>query len=463
MFGLKGLKITMIQKFKNKLPILLLISLSFGCVKNNIDPVNNNIDNPVNNNIDNPVNNNIDNPVNNNIDNPVNNNIDPKESFACVKDDIVEKFPKIEIFTENSQDITSKENYVKGTAKILGRNEDENLTVNLKIRGRGNSTWTFPKKPYQIKFKDKEKVLGMPEDKKWILLANYTDKTMLRNELAFDISRLSNLAWTPESRFIELVINDEYQGIYQITQKVEESSNRVDIGDDGFLLEVDQLDRLDPDDIYFKTSNYLFNIKEPNLESKDDKYTFIKNYIQLTESVLLGDNFIDPVEGYTKYIDTASFIDWYLINEISKTNDANFYSSVYMNIVPEEQLKMGPVWDFDISFGNINYNDNESVEGFWIKQVVWISRLFEDPNFVADIKSRFNYFYDNRNTLYNQIKSNCSYLYNSQDENYSKWPTLGIQVWPNYKWFDTYDEEVNYLINWLDSRLEWLNIAINEL
>ncbi len=431
MFGLKGLKITMIQKFKNKLPILLLILLPFGCVKNNIDPVKN--------------------------------NIDPKESFACVKDDIVEKLPRIEVFTENSQDITSKENYVKGIAKILGRNENENFTANLKIRGRGNTTWGLPKKPYQIKFKDKEKVLGMPEDKKWILLANYTDKTMLRNELAFDISRLSNLAWTPESRFIELVINDEYQGIYQITQKVEESSNRVDIGDDGFLLEVDQRDRLDPDDIFFETNNYLFNIKEPNIEFEDDKYTSIKSYIQLTESVLLGDNFIDPVEGYAKYIDTASFIDWYLIHEISKTNDAKFQSSVYMNMVPEERLKMGPVWDFDISFGNIDYNGNESVEGFWIKQVVWISRLFEDPNFVANIKSRFNYFYDNRNTLYNQIKSNCSYLYNSQDENYSKWPTLGIQVWPNYKWFDTYDEEVNYLINWLDSRLEWLNIAINEL
>ena len=423
------------MSLKNKLLILFLISLSFGCVKADIDSA----------------------------DSADSADIASKESFACIKDDTAEKLPKVLISTENSQDITSKENYVEGAAKILGRNEDENLTANLKIRGRGNSTWVLPKKPFQIKFKDKEKVLGMPKDKKWILLANYTDKTMLRNELAFDISRLSNLAWTPESRFIQLIRNNRYQGIYQITQKVEESSNRVDIGKQGFLLEVDQLGQLDSDDVYFRTNNYLFNIKEPNVEFEDDEYTFIRDYIQLAESVLLGNNFMDPVQGYAKYIDTASFIDWYLINEISKNNDAIFFTSVYMQIVPGEKLKMGPVWDFDISFGNINYNGNESVEGFWIKKALWISRLFEDPNFVAAIKSRFNYFYSKRNVMYNKIDSNCSYLYNSQDENYSKWPTLGTYVWPNYVWFDTYDEEVNYLINWLNGRLEWLKVAINEL
>ena len=407
------------MSLKNKLLILLLITLSFGCVKDDIAPV--------------------------------------------VK--IPEKLPKILIFTENSEGITSKENYIEASAEVIGRDEDENFTANLKIRGRGNSTWRLSKKPYQIKFKDKQKVLGMPKDKRWVLLANYTDKTMLRNELAFDISRLSNLAWTPESRFIELVINDEYQGIYQVTQKVEESSNRVDIGSKGFLLEVDkdEFGRLDLDDVYFKTDNYLINIKEPNVELGDDKYTFIKNHIQLIEDVLLGDNFLDPVQGYAKYIDTASFIDWYLINEITKNNDANFHLGVYMNIVPGEKLKMGPVWDFDISLGNINYNGNERAEGFWIKKALWISRLFEDPNFVTNVKYRFNYFYENRNAMYDKINSNYTYLYNSQDENYSKWPTLGIYVWPNYVYFDTYDEEVDYLIKWLNGRLEWLNTAINEL
>ena len=150
---------------------------------------------------------------------------------------------------------------------------------------------------------------------------------MLRNELAFVLSRFSNLDWTPESRFVELFINNEYLGVYQIVQKVEESSNRVNIGDDGYLLEVDQLSRLNPDDVFFETNNYLFNIKDPNLDFGDNQYNIIKNYIEITENTLLGNNFTNPIEGYSKYIDVDSFVDWYLINEITKNNDAIFFSS----------------------------------------------------------------------------------------------------------------------------------------
>jgi uncharacterized repeat protein (TIGR02543 family) len=164
---------------------------------------------------------------------------------------IIPELTVISINTEDLAPIISKHDYVNGTFEISSENEDENLLANIRIRGRGNSTWSFPKKPYQIKFDNKENILGMPKDKKWILLANYSDKTMLRNELAFDLSRFSDLDWTPESRFVELLINNEYLGVYQVVQKVEESPNRVNIGDDGYLLEVDQLSRLDPDDIIF--------------------------------------------------------------------------------------------------------------------------------------------------------------------------------------------------------------------
>lgn len=390
--------------------------------------------------------------------------------FSCNEDDstfeIQEKsarLPIISIDTEDSMSIVSKEDYINGTFEIFSENEDENLAANIKIRGRGHSTWSFPKKPYQIKFDEKENVLGMPKDKKWILLANYSDKTMLRNEVAFNLSRISDLDWTPESRFIELYINNEYLGVYQLLQKVEESNNRVNIGDDGYLLEVDQLSKLDPDDVYFETNNYLFNIKEPNIDFGDNNYDLIKNYIQLTENTLLGDNFTDPVEGYTKYIDVDSFIDWYLINEITKNNDAIFYSSVYMNYVPGAKLKMGPIWDFDLSLGNINYNGNETTDGFWVKKAIWFSRLFEDPSFVEKVKSRFNYFYNNRDLFQQQIDSNSSYLDQSQERNFDKWPILGRYVWPNNVYYRTYNEEIIYLKEWLNERLEWLKVSINEL
>jgi hypothetical protein len=390
--------------------------------------------------------------------------------FSCNKDDsiveIQELTPRLPIASINTEDllpIISKDDYINGTLEISGENADENLIANLRIRGRGNSTWNFSKKPYQIKFENKENVLGMPKDKEWILLANYTDKTMLRNEVAFDLSRFSNLDWTPESRFVELFINNEYLGVYQVTQKVEESLNRFNIGVDGYLLEVDQLPRLDPDDVYFETNNYLFNIKEPNLDFGDNQYNIIKNYIELAENILLGTNFMDPIEGYSKYIDVDSFVDWYLINEITKNNDAIFYSSVYMNYIPGDKLKMGPVWDYDISLGNINYNGNETTDGFWIKNATWYSRLFEDPNFVAKVKSRFNYFYINRGLFQQQVDLNSLLLNESQERNFYKWPILGAYVWPNNVFFSTYNEEVIYLKEWLNERFDWFKDNLNEL
>tara|TARA_B110000037_G_scaffold122834_1_gene140227 strand:+ start:790 stop:2235 length:1446 start_codon:yes stop_codon:yes gene_type:complete len=376
---------------------------------------------------------------------------------------IIPELTVISINTEDLAPIISKHDYVNGTFEISSENEDENLLANIRIRGRGNSTWSFPKKPYQIKFDNKENILGMPKDKKWILLANYSDKTMLRNELAFDLSRFSDLDWTPESRFVELLINNEYLGVYQVVQKVEESPNRVNIGDDGYLLEVDQLSRLDPDDIIFSTNNYFFNILEPNLDFEDDKYNIIKNYIELTENTLLGNNFMDTTEGYSKYIDVDSFVDWYLINEITKNNDAIFHTSVFMNYLPGDKLKMGPIWDYDISLGNINYNGNETTDGFWIKNATWYSRLFEDPKFVTKVKSRFKYFYNNRSLFQEQINSNSLYLNQSQERNFYKWPILGVYIWPNNVYFSTYDEEVIYLKEWLNERLEWLNQNLDEL
>ena len=387
--------------------------------------------------------------------------------FACQDDaTLPEKLasvPLVSINTENVLPVNSKDEYINAEIKITSDNPDHELTTSLKIRGRGNSTWGFPKKPYQIKFDDKEDILGMPKDKKWILLANYSDKTMLRNELGFELGRLSNLDWTPESHFIELSINDDYLGLYQITQKIEDTSNRVDLGSEGYLLEVDQLSRLDDDDVYFETANYLFNIKEPKLTLDDEDFLFIKNYIELTESVLLGDNFMDPLEGYTKYIDVNSFIDWYLINEIAKNNDAKFHTSVYMNYKPEEKLQMGPIWDFDIGFGNINYNGNETTDGFWVKNSIWFSRLFEDPIFIEKVKSRFDYFYNNKILLKEIINCNYVFLDDAQKRNFEKWLILNIYVWPNNVFFPTYDEEIIYLTQWLDDRLEWLNVSLHEL
>lgn len=298
--------------------------------------------------------------------------------------------PVMYINTENGTQVTSKDEYVNCNIRIVKdiyTRASSEQPMEASIKGRGNSTWEMPKKPYQIKFSEKQSLLGEPKDKTWVLLANYTDKTNIRNETAFYMSRMSNLDWTPRTHFVELMLNDEYCGTYQLCEKIEIADSRVNVTNNGYLLEVDQASRMEEDDVYFTTDRILLNIKDPDVKMNSDEYNWIKNYVCLAETVLYSDDFLNSDTGYKKYIDINSFVDWYLINEIAKNNDAIFYSSCYMNIAPNGKLKMGPIWDFDIALGNINYNNNQVPEGFWIKSASWISRMFDDPEFVNLVKN----------------------------------------------------------------------------
>ena len=207
-----------------------------------------------------------------------------------------------------------KSSYVEGSLEIIGDGNFEGLEeTTMKIKGRGNSTWwictdasagaVVGKCPYQVKFGDKTSVLGMPEDKKWVLLAEKSDKSMIRNKIARYMGELSDLEYTPNAEYVELFINEDYQGTYLIGQKVEESSNRVDIGDDGYLIEIDTdaNNRIDSDDIIFKPTIWssihtdgVFNIKDPDIDYGSDEFHLIENYINEFESVLYSNNFNNP-------------------------------------------------------------------------------------------------------------------------------------------------------------------------
>lgn len=374
--------------------------------------------------------------------------------------------PIVYIDTEEKQPIESKDEYVKGTIRIVSNNVNgiPDFESVMKIKGRGNTTWGMPKKPYKIKFDSKVSLLGEPEDKEWVLLANYADKTQLRNEIAFFMGEMSVLEYTPRTNFVEVVLNGVYNGTYQLGEQLKISKNRVNVGDDGFLLEIDG--KAAEEDITFKVSHIgqPINIKDPDVEVGSDDYNFVVNYLNTTDQVLFSEDFADPVEGYKKYIDVESFVDWYLINEITKNPDSRFFTSCYMNLSREGKLKMGPLWDFDIAFGNIDYHPQViGLEGFWVKTSPWFTRLFEDPAFVSLVKERFAYFYGKQNEIFLEINRNAEYLQYAAVENNNKWGTLYNYTWPNYEILGKYQNEVQNMKNWLNRRLEWLNNAISAL
>jgi hypothetical protein len=320
----------------------------------------------------------------------------------------------------------------------------------------------------------------MPAHRRWALLANYADKSLLRTDVVFNklAAIFDNLAWTPRSQHIDLYLNGSYRGVYQLTENIRVDVNRVNINptisrsnaDGGYLLEIDE--RMGETFNFRSKKGVAFNCSSPdsNLDAIINGTSVsilekIKAFVQEAEDALYGTDFTNPVTGWQKYLDMDTFVDWYLINEISKNNDAIFWSSVYMYYDPgKEKLLMGPIWDFDISMGNVNYNGNENPFGFLIKDAKWISRLFEDPVFVSAVKSRWNAKYSQLSSeISSYIDTRTAYLYAAQFQNFSKWLILDKQVWPNAVVIGSYDGEISYLKSYLIARIAWLDNEINKL
>lgn len=385
--------------------------------------------------------------------------------------------PVLEIDTQGII-IYQKSEWIRASYSLLDEAGNPLSNGETGIRGRGNTTWDMPKKPYNLNLDSAASLFYMPSQRRFALLANYADKTLLRTSVAFEkLGKIfDNLAWTPKSRHVDLYLNGSYRGVYQLTENVRVDRNRVNInsispsnGDGGFLLEISA--RLE-DEFNFTTKRGVpFNCSSPDdnldrlINGKNlTVFDKIKSYIQEVEDVLYSDNFKDETAGWQKYLDAGTFVDWYLVNEITKNNDAIFFSSVYMyydNV--KRKLFMGPLWDFDISLGNIDYNGNDNPAGFWIRGSLWVSRLFEDPYFVSAVKARWNEKKAELNTVSQYIDESAAYLRKAQTQNFQKWLILDKYVWPNAEVPGSYSGEIAYLKTWFQKRTEWLDSAINGL
>lgn len=370
--------------------------------------------------------------------------------------------PVLWVETEGRAAVESKEDYVRATFRlvedVVTRAPSDVLQIEGQIRGRGNTTWALPKKPYKMKLDAKASLLGMPADKSWVLLANYTDKTMLRNALALRMAAIDGRGYAPRSHFVELMLNGRYEGTYQLCEKVELSRHRVDVGGDGFLLEADAKAKGDPDArlFYVRHIEAPINVKEPGVDYGDEDFAYVRDFVTKADSVLFSEGFTDPVDGWRKYMDMDSFVDWYLVNEIARNNDAIMFSSCYMHLPRGGRLRMGPVWDFDIAFGNVSYNGNYEPEGFWVRRQAWFDRMFWDPAFRARVKERFAFLHSRLDDILDGINADAAYLRRSAQENENRWGTLYEKTWPNRDVWGCYENEVQCMKQWLTRRMDWL-------
>ena len=385
--------------------------------------------------------------------------------------------PSLYINTTNGQAITDKVTWIPGNIVVVSTDTSEVLSATTEIRGRGNSTWGFAKKPYRIRLTVKDKLIDMPANaRNWVLLANHADKSLIRNAVAFKIGKILGFEYTPACRFVDFTLNNQYLGNYLATDQMEVGGDRVDIDkldtldftepnlSGGYLLELDGFASGEP--VWFTTAKGLkITVKSPdNDKINPAQLEYIKNYIADFESRLFSTNFKDTTLGYRARVDTTSLINWYIASELTGNSDA-FWSTYVYKKRNDNKLYFGPMWDYDIAFNNDN-RLGDATEKLMSQHAhdpkTWIQQLLLDEWFRAAVWRRWqelvtNNIYGTLNTYINDVSS---FIDASQQKNFSKWNVMSTRVYREQYLFSTYGEGVDYLKIYLTNRINFLNSGL---
>ena len=372
--------------------------------------------------------------------------------------------PTVVINTENGKSITSKTIYVNSNVYIISKGGTDLLaTTQTGIRGRGNASWGFPKKPYKIKFAEKHNVLGSPSsDKEWTLINNYGDKTLMRNILAFEVSRRVGMVYTPFCTPVDVVLNGEYQGCYQLCDQVEVGEGRVP-AKDGYLIELDAYAY--NEQVYFYSGKGIpVTVKYP----QDDKITsaqltFIQNYFSSFEQAMFSSSYKDDKTGYRKYLDLDSFLLNFIVGEFCGNTDTYWSVNMYKDGA-NGILYTGPVWDYDLAFENDNrtypinnlsdyiYANAGSVCSDAVRTMV--NRIVKnDPAAKARLVELWEQSKPALANLNDYVDETAALLDESQQLNFKRWPILNSYVHQNPQVKGTYQGEVTVVKDYITRRL----------
>ena len=372
----------------------------------------------------------------------------------------------------SEENFASFKNKEKISATLSVFSKDNPLTsAPLTIKGRGNSSWTnAPKKSYTLKFDSKQNFLGLEKHKSFALIANYFDKTLLRNITAYSLAKkvFTKMSWAPSAKTVHLFIDGVYQGLYSAVETIKIADNRVNIPDIsdfvssqdknfedyGFILEVNE--RKDEIFNFDSGKGVPFSLKEPDGKDLEDICNKIEEKTKSVEAKVYQGDFSE--------LDLYSFADWWIVEELSKNTDSQFYSSCYMYFNPaDKKFHMGPVWDFDLGFGNNMVDVN--TEGFQADAASnganWILELRRSDEFKKIVKERWSECKASIESYFSgEYEENLSNIKEDVDFNFIRWPILGKSVWKAPNDCDErkdYDSEVEYFKTWKDNRINWLS------
>ncbi len=374
--------------------------------------------------------------------------------------------------------------------------------IGIELRG-STSQFLFDKKSFAVETRladgsnNNVALLGLPVENDWVLHGAFSDKTLIRNALTYELYRRMG-RYASRSRFCELVIDGEYLGVYVLLERVKRDNDRVDIsrlepsdtaGDalsGGYIIKIDKTEgaeqggwlsdfptMTDPN----RQTFYQFHYPRPS-EITDGQASYIRGFIHDFEVVTASDGFADPDLGYAAYLDVPSVVDYILINELTNNIDA-YRLSTYLYKDRESiagKLVAGPPWDYNIALGNADYYGGGGQTGFRIQYRIpaedefhgpfWWSRLLEDAALTRRIEARWRELRSSTmltEQVWAIVDSLWSHLAEASVRNFGRWPVLDRYVWPNAVVMGSYESEMSYLKSWLSGRMRWLDDNIEQI
>ena len=377
------------------------------------------------------------------------------------------KIPRVVIETENYQAIKDRETEIPAKLQIWGRQEPLSEIMELTIKGRGNSSWGAPKKSYKIEFSQKNSILGMPQDRDWALIANYADKTLMKNYLMYNLSAELGAYYAPRCIFVELYLNRQYLGVYLLTETIKIAKKRINIpqNENSFVVEIDKKVRENEQkffsyEITKDTIGMRFHVHYPKNASKNS-LQIIESHVRAFEYFLKNKQ-SNQDQSINQWVDVNEYVKHYWIQEFSRNPDACFFTSVFFSWERDGVIKMGPVWDFDLAFGGHNIEDNNKAEGWFIKRCYWNRYAFQDSIIKKASDSFWKSNYSKFKATIDVIDSIQILLQNAEQNNFKKWRILQSTDYSYHSHsYDSYAEAVEDLKQWVLKRTLWINSHID--
>ena len=363
--------------------------------------------------------------------------------------------PRVVIETENFARIRDRETEHHSHFQIYGESEPESEVLSLNIRGRGNSSFKMPKFGMKLEFDEKVSLFGMPENRDWALIGNFGDKTHLRNYMAFRLSEWLGASYTPKVHFVELYLNREYKGLYLLAETIKVSKNRVNIpkNDSSFLFEKEGDKKYD-DPYVVSQGNNIFHVKSPKNLS-DSSREMLLDHLNDFERYLNNSGWKNS--DISRWLDLKAYALFYWIQEYSKNEDGNFSRSIYMTWEKGGPIKFGPVWDFDLGFGNESRDDVKPSSAWYIRNYNWNAKIFWIPDVKEQMTDYWNENKEKFRALIDSVPVYRAIIEKALKNEYKRWPVIrNTENWALKDPYDSYDEAVEYMIQWMKERYDWI-------